>query len=157
MYCARCRQLKDDAEGVASPILRYELAGDPAPLCELFLGDEVAAAAFKGERICVHEATPKYGGIFWHVPILIVPPKSKLDRSGAIAGEGRLDWVGRIIDTQLALGKRVLVHCHGGVERSPLALCWWLWKSGRQPSLESALACLKEKRPVVANRLSWLP
>jgi len=149
MYCARCRKMKDDAEGTVTEVFKARTGS------RLYLGDWESAQEFDGERICVHERSPAYG-VCWHMPILVVPPKSKFDRSGAIAPPERLDAVALTIDTCLTTGRKVLVHCQGGVERSPLAVAWW-HAHGDRRLLPQAYEWLKALRPVIADRTSWLP
>lgn len=51
----------------------------------------------------------------------------------------------------------VLVHCGAGVERSPLAVIWYLhnWRS-EDFSLEESFDLVKKQRPQIENRLSWI-
>lgn len=51
----------------------------------------------------------------------------------------------------------LLVHCGAGIERSPLTLAWWLIARGDCPDFQAAYRELMELRPIVANRLSWIP
>jgi len=66
-----------------------------------------------------------------------------------------LDKTADLIDTELALGHRVLVHCEEGSERAPLAVAWFL-KTKRGKTLDEAYALLKSKRPIVEDRRRWL-
>lgn len=146
MYCEKCAPIREQSRGTLSEILP-----------NLYLSDVKAAAEFDGERICVHENYPPYKGCFHHIPILTHRPNSKYDRTGAIASITSLNFAACMIDIQLGTGKKLLIHCWGGVERSPLTLAWWLVKNKKFETLDEAYVFLKEKRPVVSDRQFWLP
>src|SRR5579884_1196928 len=52
-------------------------------------------------------------------------------------------------------GKKVLLHCGAGIERSPLA-CVWFLHTKRNMDFDEAYEFVKEKRPIVADRRTWL-
>lgn len=145
MYCFGCAKLRHDAEGTLTHVLG-----------NLYLGDYEVAKVFVGERICVYCDEPEYDGPFYHIPILFTRPKSQLDRT-AIASIAQLDAVSDLITSILDKSEKLLVHCMGGVERSPLTVAYWLQKTGRYQTVAEAYEFLKGIRPVVANRQSWLP
>ena len=66
-----------------------------------------------------------------------------------------LEAISREIDKRLAQGYKVLVHCWAGQERSPLSITWWL-RTRHGYTLDEAYALLKDKRPLVLDRRSWL-
>jgi hypothetical protein len=70
------------------------------------------------------------------------------------AKRGRLEQIAREIDLRLAEGKKVLVHCWAGVERSPLTLTWWL-RTRQGMTLDEAYLHIKRRR-LVADRRVWL-
>lgn len=111
----------------------------------LYVGNQESARNFLGEIICVLE--PPYcraDELAHHVPLLFRGkiPRTKLDLvAGKINGFLRKD--------------RVLVHCAQGVERSPLAVVWFL-HSRRGMQLDDAYAYVMAKHPPTQNRLSWI-
>jgi hypothetical protein len=149
MYCEPCAKIKNDSEGVISEILPT-----------LFLSGQHAAKDFEGTRLYVHENDNQYNGHYpqIHIPILTKKPNSSVDRTGAVASIQALNWAVQIIDTFVKGNRNLLVHCHGGVERSPLTLAWYFTKqTGTFATLKEAYDFLKSKRPVVSERMFWLP
>jgi protein-tyrosine phosphatase len=116
-----------------------------------------AAGEFDGYRMCVHEDGPLYKGQCYFIPILTTKPNSKWDRTGAIASIIELEKACKIIDQHVSNDEKILVHCMGGVERSPLTIAWYLVQWGQAVDLKDAYEFLKEKRPVVSDRRFWLP
>jgi protein-tyrosine phosphatase len=49
----------------------------------------------------------------------------------------------------------ILVHCAAGVERSPLAVIYYLVSKHRY-SLEDAFRFVKQRRPIIEDRLNWM-
>lgn len=146
-FCEDCAQVKRDSVDAVDQI-------DD----NLFVSGIQAAAKFEGKRICVHERVPEYGGDFHHCPILVKRPNSDLDRTGALASIGNLELVCDLIEYYLEKNERVLVHCVGGVERSPLTLAYFLTvRMKKFDTLQEAYDMMKEKRPVISERLFWMP
>lgn len=150
MYCDPCAELKRQAKGVVTHVIDG-----------LYLGDLIAAKGFDGARLCVHE-NPEYAtthqGATYHMPYLTKPPNSPLDRTGALASWGMLDKIAEFIETALLRGHKLIVHCKGGVERSPLAIAHYLVNySDSYDNYTDAYAFLKSIRPVVSKRTFWLP
>ena len=52
-------------------------------------------------------------------------------------------------------GRKVVVHCHMGMERSVLAVAWWL-HSYKNMSLDEAYEVIRQKRPVALDRREWI-
>ena len=75
---------------------------------------------------------------------------------GGLANVKVLDEFADFVDKLLSEGRKVLVHCAMGVERSPLAVVWYLHKK-KGMSIPEAYAFVKTKRSVVADRTVWLP
>lgn len=146
LYCLTCSTLKRISIGEATHVL-----------CQLYLGDRLAAARFEGSRLCVSEDPPDYVGEFYHVPLLARAPNSTLDRSGAIVSLAGLEAIVGMISDHMLRQAPLIVHCVGGVERSPLAVAWYLWVTAAYPSLETAYEYLKRIRPVVVDRRQWIP
>lgn len=101
---------------------------------------------FKGLLVCVLEERPmdEPNSAMW-IPIL--------DKDGW-AMLGQLDTVADIIRTHIDHGP-VVIHCNGGVDRSPLVVAWYLFRQ-RNMSLNEAYALIKEKRHIVVDRTGWL-
>ena len=66
-----------------------------------------------------------------------------------------LDALAEIIDLNLQFGRKVLVNCNMGLERSPLAVMWFL-KRKRGMTLDGAYELVKEKRPQIYDRRFWV-
>jgi hypothetical protein len=144
MYCQACADVRHDATGTTTHV------GDT-----LYLGDLVAAGNFKGFRLCVHERVPDYEGTFHHIPILTHLPKSATDRTGARVSPLALSRAINHIQHCVLSGINLIVHCRGGVERSPLVVACYL-REVRGYTLAEAYAYLQKIRPVVADRTAWL-
>lgn len=71
------------------------------------------------------------------------------------ASPKQLDIVANMIDAQLKTGKKVLVHCAAGMERSPLAIMWYLMRK-KGMDLKDAYSFVKARRPMVMDSLDWL-
>jgi hypothetical protein len=52
-------------------------------------------------------------------------------------------------------GRKVVVHCHMGMERSVLAVAWWL-HSYKNMSLDEAYELIRQKRPVALDSREWI-
>jgi hypothetical protein len=147
MYCETCEPIREAARGVVSHVIDT-----------LYLSDMQAAKSFDGFRMCVHESGPEYDGQCHFIPILETRPNSSLDRSGAVASIKMLNEAADLIHQHVSNQEKLLVHCQGGVERSPLTIAWYLVnKAKRFSTLDQAYVFLKQKRPVVSPRLFWLP
>jgi protein-tyrosine phosphatase len=72
------------------------------------------------------------------------------------ASKQALDQVASEIAMGLREGRNVLVHCGAGVERSPLAIAWYLSKS-MGINVDAAYDIIRRVRPNVFDRQSWLP
>ena len=49
----------------------------------------------------------------------------------------------------------LLVHCWGGIERSPLGVVWWM-KERRGYTLDEAYEFVMQRRPIVQDRRYWV-
>jgi protein-tyrosine phosphatase len=95
-----------------------------------------------------------------HLPLLVKEQtQSRIDGESPRASVSRLNDAAEIIDNVRGQGERVLVHCGGGMERSPLTVAWYLVKHHREefPDLDAAYDYIKRLRPIVQDRQSWLP
>ena len=120
----------------------------------IYVSSYPGAASFKGRRICVHHDTSLVYD--FHMPILLTRPDDEDRNKGAIANLKQLELIGTIIDSCLDDNDPLMIHCKGGVERSPLTLVYYLMKF-RKYSIDEAYEYVKKKRPVVVDRRSWLP
>lgn len=67
-----------------------------------------------------------------------------------------LGTIANIIELAITSGPvPILVHCAAGVERSPLAVIYYLVAKHRY-SLEEAFRFVKQRRPIIEDRLNWL-
>jgi|SRR6266446_3888221 len=113
---------------------------------QLWVGDFEDSRTFGGEVLCVYK-----------------PPELKFQRMSWCLEIGydqhklpeQLDKIADLITDRLAAGRALLVYCGAGVEQSPLACAWWLWKTGRWPSFAHAYDHLKAIRPNVIDRTGW--
>ena len=66
----------------------------------------------------------------------------------------RLKTLALLIDELLQTGRRVAVHCSMGMERSVLAVAYYLHAT-RDMGLDEAYALIMESRPIALDRRSW--
>ncbi len=131
-------------------------------LDHLYLGDVHDARKFDGEIICtmqellVTEPTKAY----W---IPIIRTSGKLNAVDYIVDQDvevtalphQLDLVSFMIEKNAKYKTDTLIHCMAGIERSPLAVVWYLHKKCDM-KWDEAYDFVQEKRPEVSNRLQWL-
>lgn len=120
----------------------------------LYIGDLEDAKTWKGPIICVLERLPndEPDHALW-IPFL----KTKYD-DGFIeyALPQQLDLISVMIDNnRLQKNKPLLVHCTAGMERSPLAVAWWLSKKIDIP-IEESYEIVKKYRPQTMEHLEWI-
>ena len=96
----------------------------------LFVGDLQDAQKFDGTIISVLPDVPEG------------EPPHAIQMPFLAEGVVTLDRTAALIDDELALGHRVLVHCEEGCERAPLVVAWFL-KTKRGMTLDEAYALLK--------------
>lgn len=128
----------------------------------LYLGDWNDAQKFEGSIICVMQELLSIEPMnaYW-IPIIRT---SKPTNDHQLIEEQELTVTAlpqqlhmvatRIISNQCD-GIPTLVHCMAGIERSPLAIVWYL-HAFKYMGWNKAYDFVKKKRPEVANRLSWL-
>jgi len=109
----------------------------------LFVGDLQDAQRFDGTIISVLPDVPE------------AEPPQAIHMPFLADGVNSLERTAALIDDELALGHRVLVHCEEGCERAPLVVAWFL-KTRRCMTLDQAYALLKSRRPIVEDRRRWL-
>lgn len=109
----------------------------------LFVGDLQDAQRFEGTIISVLPDVPES------------EPPQAIHMPFLAEGVVTLDRTASLIDQELSLGHRVLVHCEEGCERAPLVVAWFL-KTKRGKTLDEAYMLLKSQRPIVEDRRRWL-
>ena len=109
----------------------------------LFVGDLQDAQKFDGTIISVLPDVPEG------------EPPQAIQMPFLAEGVVTLDRTAVLIDEELALGHRVLVHCEEGCERAPLVVAWFL-KTKRSMTFDEAYALLKSRRPIIEDRRRWL-
>lgn len=67
----------------------------------------------------------------------------------------RLDLVAGAINYGLNKGKIVIVHCTAGIERSPLAVMWFLCTFANM-GMNQAFEEVKKIRPQIVDRRNWI-
>ena len=67
----------------------------------------------------------------------------------------QVEAVADLVELHLAREERVLVSCGHGIERSPLAVVWYLYRK-RGMDVSSAYGLVRQKRPQVQERLDWM-
>ncbi|MCL0054049.1 dual specificity protein phosphatase family protein [Dehalococcoidia bacterium] len=96
--------------------------------------------------VCVAEELPDYG----HVCIPVDP---NVGRKGTIK---TLDKISRLINWVLCeTEKSVVVHCAMGMERSVLAVVWYLYNY-QDMTIDEAYDVVGWKRPIAADRREWV-
>lgn len=119
----------------------------------LYVGDVQDSIQFEktypttGVILCVLEERPPIEPeTAFHVPI-------KTD-SGHVHRD-QLDKVCTFIDAMLKTDRHVLVHCMAGIERSPLAIAYFLTRHFGM-DIEQAYRLVKKGRPQTQDRRVWL-
>lgn len=120
----------------------------------VFVSSYEGAPGFVGEVIFVHHDIQWYSKGY-HIPLLSKRPNSDTDRTGAKINGYNLAFIHERITNSFLNRTDILIHCKGGVERSPLTVVTWLQKY-RGFTLDKAYELLMKKRPVVEDRRYWL-
>ena len=66
-----------------------------------------------------------------------------------------LEAVAELISHYLLAGARVLVNCNAGMERSPLAVAWYLYRK-RLMEFQAAYELVKSQRPQTVFHNEWV-
>lgn len=122
----------------------------------IYLSSYEGAKNFQGLVIFVHHDIEYYSqGL--HIPILKKRPNDSTDRRGAEVNVDNLELIHALLDKAVAYSQTTLVHCRGGIERSPLVVATWLTQVLEGgASLDTAYNYIKLQRPVVEDRRYWL-
>jgi protein-tyrosine phosphatase len=121
--------------------------------------NEIIPGLFLGSLPDAKEAPPGY-----HILCVLEakPPDEPVNATwipflaGDRANVTQLDAIVFVIDACLKKNISVLVHCGEGIERSPLAVAWYL-KRRHNMTLDDAYATIRAVRPQVQDRQAWLP
>lgn len=90
------------------------------------------------------------------IPAFKLNPNSTKDEDDLIAIPSQLDKIADFLELQEKNGRKTFIHCAEGRERSPLAVIWFLFKK-KNMTLERAYRYVKTRRPLISDRLHWLP
>ena len=118
----------------------------------LYLGNINNSATFDGASICVLETRDTYAQNATWLPIMKNIPSSVEGVTTYVADKKNIDAVAEAIDVLLAAGKKVLVHCYVGMERSPFAVMQYL-KTKKGMTEDEAYDLIISKRPIVQRRV----
>ena len=123
----------------------------------VWVGDIDDARKWDGNKICVLESYPR--DYLQRKNSLLIPILSDIhehleDENAEVMMEN-IELVSSVIQNHIMAGEKVLVHCLGGIERSPLAVTWYLHKNAGV-GLNDAFDFVKKKRPQALNRIQWL-
>jgi protein-tyrosine phosphatase len=88
-------------------------------------------------------------GSVW-VPILDLS-----DPENIRADPAQLDKVAVLVAAAIKAGRKVIVACGEGIERSPLAVAFVLWKKLGVPTFPEAYEQVQRTRPQVQFRWEW--
>ena len=123
-------------------------------LPNLFLGDLVDAKRWQGFAITVLEyRPPELPTNVVHIPIVNTNGLPGSDEVHVLFAQ--LEALVTVVDAAMARGEKVLVSCGQGMERSPLAVVWYLFRR-KGMSVEEAYRLVRERRPQVIEHLEWL-
>ena len=130
----------------------------------LYLGDWQDAQKFDGDIICVTQEIMSIEPMnaYW-IPIIRTSKPTNDDELieeqdiEVTALKHQLELVVQTISNGLERNRDVLVHCMAGIERSPLAIVFYLHGYVfTDKTWEECYDFVKSKRPEVQNRLEWL-
>ena len=121
---------------------------------DLFVGDFEDAKFFikdvSPNVICVLEAMPEgEPSEAKHMPILTQVGQE------ARASKNQLDQIAELIHIHLQNNNKLLIHCAAGLERSPLAVAWYLHRYHNM-TIDEAYEKIKQTRPQIYIRKEWL-
>lgn len=131
-------------------------------LGSIYLGDREDALTFEGEIICVLQDIPK-GEPTKALWIPVVRTSTTLNNyqllveqdADVCAQRSNFELIAGILEENRKKNISTLVHCIGGIERSPLVIVYWLRKY-HGFTYDGAYDYVKKIRPIVMNRLIWL-
>jgi len=120
----------------------------------LFLGSQQDAIEFDkawgedGTIICVLEQRPANEPFrSYHIPVRT---------SSGHVHEEQLTHISWFLRMLLSDKRKTLIHCAAGLERSPLAVSFFLVEIGFRNDIKQAYEYIKTKRPEIYDRSDWL-
>lgn len=130
----------------------------------IYLGDinDATNPDWKGDIICVlQDIEPDVPKRALWIPI--IRTSGNLNKNDLISDQDvdvvalrqQLDLVARELEERFIKSTPTLIHCLGGMERSPLAIMYWLHKYHNM-TWNEAFDFVHDKRRVVMNRYEWL-
>ena len=124
-------------------------------LPNLFLGDLADTKRWQGFAITVLEyRPPELPTNVVHIPIVDTNGHANNPDEVHVLF-AQLEVLVTLVDGALARSERVMVSCGQGLERSPLAVVWYLFRR-KGMSVEEAYWLVRERRPQVVERMEWL-
>jgi protein-tyrosine phosphatase len=127
-------------------------------IARLYIGAQADVPYFASQRdvviVCVRNRWPEEEPInaLW-VPVVGVNDHSHQQHIFGLPKN--LDLVAQLIHDWRTVGYTVLVHCKEGVERSPLAVAWYLMKH-HSLTMAQAYLVVCQKRHGVEDRRHWV-
>lgn len=127
----------------------------------VWVGNQLATVDFPGSIVCVTErrpnTEPEKSFLFpLLTPRLGVPRLIEFERSALTDWEATVPHLDSIAAAIEALRTdTVLVHCTAGIERSPLAVAWYLFRY-QYMSFDEAYALVFKQRTIALDRRAWL-
>jgi protein-tyrosine phosphatase len=145
--------LREGTAWVDYPLQDRESCDEVIP--GIWIGGYESGLDFPHVRLCLSEAPEAFRGGFL-IPIHIPEEGAPVGRGGFLVSRRRLDAAANIIQEHHESGIAVLVHCYSGLERSPLAVAWWLRRYGHARNLSEAYRMIEARRPIIMRRLEWV-
>ena len=122
---------------------------------DIWVGDLEDAKVWDGNLLCVLESLPEDEPKHALLIPILTRPHEHLEDNDAEAMRPNLELISHIIQNHVESKTKLLVHCMGGMERSPLALTWYIHERNGM-GLNDAFDYVKLKRPQALNRIQWL-
>jgi len=133
----------------------------------IWVGSYESVEDWEGDNVIFVHHDVEYYTKGLHIPLLSKRPNSAEDRTGAKVNLKNLSLIHDIISNFRDREEPLLIHCRGGVERSPLCVASYMVKfmyqfdSGPNQRMtrhtyDTAYDFIQGKRSVVEDRRYWL-
>jgi len=122
---------------------------------DIWVGDLEDAKVWDGNILCVLESLPEDEPKHALLIPILKSLHEHLEDEDAEAIMPNLELIAHVIKNHVDSKTKLLVHCMGGMERSPLALTWYIHER-MGIGLNDAFDFVKLKRPEALNRIQWL-
>jgi len=122
---------------------------------DIWVGDLEDAKVWDGNILCVLESLPEDEPKQALLIPILKSPHEHLEDVDAEAIMPNLELIAHVIQNHVDSKTKLLVHCMGGMERSPLALTWYMHER-KGMEFSDAYDYVKLKRPQALNRIQWL-